>query len=53
VLIMAEYHRIYAITLKNRIITACCCVITVAQFTFGVYLTTVMATVGGGELSTR
>jgi len=52
VLIVAEYHRIYAITLKNRIITACCCVMTVAQFGLGVYSTSVMGT-GGGELFAR
>jgi len=31
--------RIYAITMKNRIVIACCCLIMVLQFSLGMYLT--------------
>jgi len=31
--------RIYAITVKNRVVVGCCCVITIVQFILGLYLT--------------
>ena len=35
VLIFAERNRVYALTSKNRIITSCFCLITIAQFALG------------------
>ena len=46
VLIVAECNRIYAVTNKNRIITSCFSIITISQFSLGLYMTVYAAKSG-------
>ena len=39
VLITVEWNRIYAVTGKNRIVTSCLGVMTMSQFSLGLYMT--------------
>ena len=49
-LIVAEWNRIYAVTGKNRTITACLGMITISQFTLGLY-STIFSAMGGESLT--
>ena len=51
VLITIEWSRIYAVTSKGRIITACFCVITISQLIIGLCLTAYAATAGGESMT--
>ena len=51
-LITTEHNRIYAVTGKNRMITSCFCVITLAQLVIGLYIT-IHAAKEGGESVTK
>ena len=46
VLIVAEWNRIYAVTNKNRIITSCLSILTISQFSLGLYVTVSAAKAG-------
>ena len=52
VLTVVDQNRLYAITKKNRMITACFGVITLSQFALGTYLTAATA-MEGGEPQTK
>ena len=51
-LIAAERNRIYAVTGKNRRITACLGVVTISQFALGLY-STIFSAMGGESLNRR